>query len=112
MTDVLSKYYHAMNAHDVQAALIYLAPHIEVTFPEAERNWSGRDNADEKFAAMFVRMPTFHGSYEVNSVEHLEPGKQLVRVSCRFVCQQSNADSSRDMEYCVENDKFTVIRHL
>ena len=113
MADLLSKYYDAMNAHDVALAISFLADDVVVTFPEEERNWGGAENAREKFSGMFVRLPTFHGTYVVNhSIE--KDGKAIVNVSCKFVCNASSHESSRDMQYEIElsKGKISAIMHL
>ena len=44
-----------MNAHDTSLAISFLADTVDVTFPEMERNWTGKDTAQMKFDGMFER---------------------------------------------------------
>lgn len=85
----LARYYEAMNRHDVDAAIAFLAPDVEVTFPEAERNWRTTAVAHGKFAGMFERMPGFRGEFTVKAVTGVAvPAGHapivMIKAHCRF----------------------------
>jgi hypothetical protein len=109
-----------MNAHDVMKALTFLHPFVSVTFPEQERNWKGTDIAKEKFSGMFLRMPTFAGSFEVLSQQDSgngdggseSSGGEVVTAACRFQCKESRSDSIRNMTYHIQDGHITEIHHL
>lgn len=110
---VLSDYYAAMNAHDVEKALTYLHPEVLVTFPEQERTWQGVALAHEKFSGMFEKMPSFTGSFEVLSqTSDGGEGAEVVTVACRFQCVASQADYARNMTYHIQHNLITQIHHL
>lgn len=112
-SNVLTEYYAAMNSHDVERALTFLHPDVVVTFPEEERNWQGSSVAAEKFGAMFLRMPTFVGSFVVTScVEQEAMSHVVVTVACRFRCVESHSDSERNMTYHIQHNLITEIHHL
>ncbi len=114
-TSVLSDYYTAMNAHDVDAALLWLSPDVLVTFPEAERNWQGISLAREKFKGMFERMPGFVGTFEIVSVSS-DNGESLVidkvNAACNFKCTLSQTENTRNMVYHIHKQLIIEIHHL
>ena len=61
---VVQAYYEAINAHDPDAMVQCCAEDIEVTFPEAKRNWKSRATAHEKFRSMFKNLPGFAAKWK------------------------------------------------
>lgn len=114
--EILDAYYAAMNAHDSLKAIGFLCDDVTVTFPEAERNWAGKGNASDKFGGMFIRMPSFNGNYVLQDLEcsRNDDGAlvQIIRAVCRFVCEQTNSDSTREMRYTIVNGAISKIEHL
>ena len=93
-------------------------PHFKVIFPEAERNWKGKDVGIEKFQGMYQRMPKF-----VGTIENFLPASSLseplmyaedvynVGATCSFKCSESGTDSTRVMLYSIRDEKIVRIVH-
>lgn len=123
---VLTKYYDAMNAHDVDAALCFLDEEVVVSFPEVQRNWNSLALAKEKFSGMFTRMPTFTGEFKVvepcsqkqieNKTTSSSKGTSsdgiVINVKGKFACVATGMESERDMRYLVVGEKIKEIDHL
>jgi hypothetical protein len=58
---MLQNYYDAMNLHDMDLILSFLADDIHVSFKEESRNWKGKEMARSKFGLMYERNPKFKG---------------------------------------------------
>lgn len=117
---LLSSYYQEMNNHNVDGAVSYLDDDIIVTFPENERNWNNKVNAQQKFQLMFERMTTFHGTFDVTDCKLIHTDDNIdniiinITANCRFTCTSSNSDSSRTMVYKISqlSSKIVQIDHL
>jgi len=98
-----------MNEHETERCLSFLSVNVEVTFPESERNWRGRDTGKAKFDGMFMRMPSFTGSFNVTDVNETAT-ESIITATCRFVCQTSSSDSQRVMKYTIDNNSQQIVK--
>lgn len=111
----VSKYYDAMNAHDIDKVLDFLDDTIKVTFPEADRNWEGKSTAASKFSMMYERMPKFKAEYDCLETSKID-GLSRIVVHATFTCESTKHASERDLVYLLKDDgdgfKISSIDHL
>ena len=98
--NVVQAYYEAINTHDPDAMVQCCAEDIEVTFPEAKRNWKSRATAHEKFRSMFKNLPGFAAKwkFEDEAVKDIvsPPSQMLSTVS--EICDETKFQEGRNVQ--------------
>ena len=103
--DVVQAYYDALNAHEPDSMAKCCAEDIEVTFPEAQRNWKSRTTAYEKFRNMFEKLPDFAAEWNFDNIT----GKDVVSPS---LCTVSIASDTSDETKCGNKQIIVVVAHF
>lgn len=106
--DVLNRYYDAINRHSVQDMLEAVHPEVEVRFLQPERNWSGKQQANDKFAGWFERCPDVRAAWKFESVQVHDGNNVELKLHCSF-----HPDPPHAMGYQVgPGDLICLIEHL
>ena len=114
---VVQAYYDAINAHDPDSMAQCCAEDIEVTFPEAQRNWKSRTTALEKFKTMFEKLPNFAAEWkfddkkeETSDETKCEDNEHVIVVIVHFTAE--GYDAHRKMIYTVCEGQICRIEHV
>ena len=103
--DVVQAYYDAVNLHDPDSMAQCCAEEIEVTFPEAHRNWKSRTTAYEKFRSMFEKLPNFAAEWKFDDIIE----KDVVDPS---LCTMSITSETSDETKCDNKQIIVVVAHF
>eukprot|EP00929_Paragymnodinium_shiwhaense_P097075 TRINITY_DN58850_c0_g1_i1.p1 TRINITY_DN58850_c0_g1~~TRINITY_DN58850_c0_g1_i1.p1 ORF type:complete len:143 (-),score=38.14 TRINITY_DN58850_c0_g1_i1:291-665(-) len=104
---VVRGYYVAVNTHDPEGMLAACAHDVEVTFPDASRNWKSIETAREKFSGMFEKLPGFKADW---TFEEAADDADIVTVTAHFTAE--GYDAHRKMVYTMKEGKIARIDHI